>query len=511
MNSAATNNVDDQQRYEEVCSRTQETALLQSTAALLEWDQQTGLPPKADKYRCQQMTFLAGEIHRRQTDPKYGELLQTLEASQFVSDSESDEAAVVSHLKRDYDRNMRVPEDLVKELTQTTAEANRIWVRSRENNDYWLFAPSLKRIIELTRQKADAIGFEECRYDALLDEYEPGARASEVAQVLDGLRQELVPLIEQLIGSQWKPGDELLHREYPVDAQREFGREVSAAIGFDYSRGRLDETHHPFCTEIGPDDCRILTRYNPRFFSTGFFGTLHEAGHGMYEQGLRSEHYGLPTGKYCSLGIHESQSRLWENLVGRSEAFWSHFFPQAQRYFPEAIGGENRGLFFGAINKVEPSMIRVEADEATYNLHIIARFELERELIEGTLDVDSLPQAWNSKYESFLGITPKSYSEGVLQDVHWSAGLFGYFPTYSLGNLHASQLFAAANEQIGDLSEQFANGDFAPLKEWLGSNVHRHGQKFSSSQLVERITGKPLGHDALIADLQAKLLPVYGL
>ena len=504
-------NMDDQQRYDEVCARARETALLQSTAALLEWDQQTGLPPKADSYRCQQMTFFAGEIHRRQTDPSYGELLNALQDSPLVSQAESDEATVVTQLKRDYDRNVRVPEDLVKELTQATAESNRIWVNARKQDDYRLFAPSLKRIVELTRQKADAIGFEECRYDALLDEYEPGAKTSEVAQVLDGLRQELVPLIESLLGSEWKPSDELLSRDYPIEAQREFGREVSAAIGFDYSRGRLDETHHPFCTEIGPEDCRILTRYNQNFFSTGFFGTLHEAGHGMYEQGLRSEHYGLPTGKYCSLGIHESQSRLWENLVGRSEAFWSHFFPRAQQYFPEAIGSENLGLFFGAINKVEPSMIRVEADEATYNLHIIARFELERELIDGSLEVSDLPQAWNSKYESFLGINPKTYSEGVLQDVHWSAGLFGYFPTYTLGNLHASQLFAAANDQIGDLSEQFAKGDFVPLKDWLNTNVHQHGQKFSSSTLVERITGKPLGHDALIADLQAKLFPVYGL
>ena len=500
-----------QSQYEKLCSHVRETALLKSTSALLEWDQQTGLPSQADEYRCRQLTFLAGEVHRRNTDPVVGELLDQLTESDLAKDPDSDQSAVIRNLKRDYDRNVRVPADLVKELAQATSAGHNIWVTARKENDYSKFAPTLSRIIELSQLKADAIGFEECRYDALLDEYEPGAKTSEVAKVLGDLREELVPMIEKIKGSSTQPSNKLLHRNYPVEAQRAFAKEASAKIGFDYTRGRLDETHHPFCTEIGPDDCRILTRYDESFFSAGFFGTLHEAGHGMYEQGLRGDQYGLPTGSYCSLGIHESQSRLWENLVGRSKAFWKHFFPAAQKHFPQALGDQSVDDFFVSINTVQPSMIRVEADEATYNLHIIIRFELERDLIDGTLGVDDLPSAWDAKYESLLGIKPQSFSEGVLQDVHWSAGLFGYFPTYSLGNLYASQLFAAAQAEIGDLAEQFGSGEFDHLKRWLNVNVHQHGQKYSSPELGNRLTGRALSHDTLITDLQAKLFPVYGL
>lgn len=503
--------MDDQQRYSKLCSQARDTALLQSTAALLEWDQQTGLPSKADAYRAEQMAFLAGEIHRRQTSPEIGSLLESLCGSDFVADPECDESAVIRNLKRDYDRNVRLPNDLVKELTIATSTGHRVWVEARQNNDYALFAPKLKNIIDLSQQKADAIGFVDCRYDALLDEYEPGAKTAEVTSILDGLRKELVPLIETIIGSGKAPATELLHRNYPKEAQRAFARHASEAIGFEYDRGRLDETHHPFCTELGPDDCRILTRYDECFFNAGFFGTLHEAGHGMYEQGLRGDHYGLPSGKYCSLGIHESQSRLWENLVGRSKSFWEHFFPEAQRRFPAALENANPDQFFHAVNSVATSMIRVEADEATYNLHIIARFELERDLIDGALSVSDLPEAWNSKYESLLGICPQNFAEGVLQDVHWSAGLFGYFPTYSLGNLYASQLFAAAATDLPDLQSQFAQGEFAPLKSWLNDKVHVAGQKYPAAELVQRVTGQCLSHEALMNHLRSKLLPIYGL
>ncbi|QEG22834.1 carboxypeptidase M32 [Mariniblastus fucicola] len=503
--------MDDKTRYEELCTQVRETALLQSTAALLEWDQQTGLPAKADEYRCQQMTFLAGEIHRRNTDPKLGEALEQLSDSELVADPESDAATVVRNLKREFDRNVRVPADLVKELAKATSAGHNIWVKARKEDDFASFAPTLQNIIALSQQKADAIGFEDCRYDALLDEYEPGAKTAEVDQVLGGLRDALVPLIDQLKGSETQPSGKMLHRSYPINAQKEFAREASEKIGFDYSRGRLDETHHPFCTEIGPHDCRILTRYDESFFSAGFFGTLHEAGHGMYEQGLRSDQHGLPTGRYCSLGIHESQSRLWENLVGRSYAFWKHFYPVAQQRFPQSLGDQSLDDFFAAINVVEPSLIRVEADEATYNLHIIIRFELERDLIDGTLAVDDLADAWNAKYESSLGIIPPSFADGVLQDVHWSAGLFGYFPTYSLGNLYASQFFAAAQAECGDLAKPFANGEFSELKKWLNERVHHHGQSYSSPELAKKVTGQALSHDALITDLRNKLLPVYGL
>ena len=314
--------------------------------------------------------------------------------------------------------------------------------------------------------------------------------------MLERLRVDLVPLVEAIKASSVKPPVDILHRSFPVADQEAFGRHASAQIGFDYQRGRLDVTHHPFCTEIGPEDCRITTRYDENFFSGSFFGTLHEAGHGIYEQGLASEYYGLPAGQYCSLGIHESQSRLWENLVGRSKSFWQHFYPDAQQRFA-SLADVSLDDFYAAINHVAPSLIRVEADEATYNLHIIIRFQLEQALIDGDLTVADLPEAWNVKYQDSLGIAPPTDADGVLQDVHWSAGLIGYFPTYSLGNLYASQFYDAAQTELGDLDAMFAAGDFGPLKAWLNENIHAPGQRWSSTQLGEKVTGEALSHDRL--------------
>jgi carboxypeptidase Taq len=303
----------------------------------------------------------------------------------------------------------------------------------------------------------------------------------------------------------------LLQRRFPVDVQEQFGREAAAAIGFDFARGRLDVTAHPFCTTLGPHDCRITTRYDEQFFNTAFFGILHEAGHGIYEQGLPAEHFGLPPGEAISLGIHESQSRLWENFVGRGRAFWNWFYPAAQRHFPAALGDVDCDDFYFAINDVRPSLIRVEADEATYNLHILVRFELEQALLQGDLPPSDLPDAWNEKYRKYLGIAPPDDRRGVLQDVHWSAGLLGYFPTYSLGNLYAAQFFAQAKIELGDLEGGLSRGDFRPLKHWLREKIHRHGQRWSAAELVQRVTGRPLSAKPLVEHLRAKMAPLYGL
>ena len=349
------------------------------------------------------------------------------------------------------------------------------------------------------------------RYDALLDEYEPGAKTSEVVAVLEALRNELVPFVEAIQNSPVQPDTSILKRAFPVEAQRKLAMEASSKIGFEYQRGRLDVTHHPFCTEMGPNDCRITTRYDERFFSSAFFGTLHEAGHGIYEQGLPEESYGLPPGKYCSLGIHESQSRLWENLVGRRRSFWEYFYPRAQELFRDALGDVSLDSFYQAINAVAPSLIRVEADEATYNLHIIIRFELEREVINDELDTDDLPDAWNEKYRSYLGISPSSDANGVLQDVHWSAGLVGYFPTYSLGNLFAAQFYSAANNDLGSLDAQFRSGEFYPLKQWLNEKIHQKGQCYSALELGKLVTGEPISQHRLMEHLRSKLAPIYEL
>jgi carboxypeptidase Taq len=317
--------------------------------------------------------------------------------------------------------------------------------------------------------------------------------------------------VAEIAASNRKPGVEILARRYPVDAQDEFSRAASASIGFDYGRGRLDVTVHPFCTGLGPNDCRLTTRYDERWFNSAFFSALHEGGHGIYDQGLRSQWYALPPGEAVSLGIHESQSRMWENLVGRSRPFWEHFFPQAKKLFPEALGDISLDAFYFAINDVRPSLVRVEADEATYNLHILIRFELEQALLADEIPIADVPAAWDDKVQEYLGIRPPSAADGVLQDVHWSAGMVGYFPTYTLGNLYACQFFAQAERDLGGLAESFARGEFAPLTQWLRDMIHRHGQCYSAAELVQKVTGKPLSPEPLMTHLRGKFAPLYGL
>jgi len=400
---------------------------------------------------------------------------------------------------------------LVKQLANACSVGQNVWLKARELNDFSSFSSTLKEIIDLKREEAQAIGGSENLYDALLDEYEPGASTEEIAKVLDKLKEQLVPLIAEIGEARASVDASVLRRNFPCDQQREFAVEATTAIGFDYQRGRLDVAAHPFCTEIGPDDCRLTTRFDESFFSPAFFGSLHEAGHGMYEQGLESKYYGTPPGTYCSLGIHESQSRLWENLVGRSPGFWKHFFPRAQHYFAEALGAVDEQSFYSAINEVTPSLIRVEADEATYDLHIIIRFELEQSLLDGSLSVDDLPQAWNDKYEQYLGMRPSTDAEGVLQDIHWSAGLIGYFPTYSLGNIYASQMFLAAREELGDLDLQFAQCQFEPLLNWMRTHIHHAGSRWRAHQLLQRVTSQPIDSRPLVSRLREKLTPIYQL
>jgi carboxypeptidase Taq len=497
--------------YEQLLQHFREVALLASVESLLGWDERTQLPSAANEYRAEQMTLLTGMIHARRTDPRVGQWLTELEASPLAADPASDTGATLRELRRQYDKRIRLPQALVEEMTRTSVRAQHAWVEARRKNDYASFRPWLEKTYVLKRQEADCLGHQGCRYDALLDVYEPGETTAGVTATLAGLRAELVPLVAQIAGSGRAPDRTILARRYPVDAQRAFSESVAARLGFSFNRGRLDVTAHPFCTATGPHDCRITTRYEPEFFPCAFFGTLHEAGHGMYDQGLPPDHFGLPLGEATSLGIHESQSRMWENLVGRSQAFWEHFYPQAQAAFPEALGRTPREAFYFAVNDVQPSLIRVEADEATYNLHILIRFELERALLDDNLAVADLPAAWNARYREYLGIEPPNDADGVLQDVHWSAGLVGYFPTYSLGNLYAAQLFEQAEQDVGPLDEQFRRGEFAPLLAWLRALIHGHGQRYSAAQLAQRITGRALSHEPLMRHLRRKLGPLYGI
>jgi carboxypeptidase Taq len=493
--------------YAELIRRVKDYNLLASCGALLGWDERTYMPHEGSAHRAEQMALVARLTHEMATAPRLGELLAEVEGRALDEDA----AANVREIRRSYDRAVKLPPDLVEELARTTTRAQQVWQEARSANDFATFRPWLERIMALKRREADALGYKESPYDALLDEYEPGATTAEITQVFAALRDDLVPLVQAILGSGRKAPHDILEREYPVEAQRAFGEAAAKAIGFDFRAGRLDVTTHPFCSGIGPGDCRITTRYNPRHFNESFFGVLHESGHGVYDQGLVPEQFGTPLGTFVSLGIHESQSRLWENQVGRGRPFWEHFFPKAKEAFPAALADVSLDRWLFAINDVRPSFIRVEADEATYNMHIILRFELEQALVSGDLKPADAPAAWNEKFKQFFDLTPPNDAQGCLQDIHWSMGGLGYFPTYTLGNLYAAQLMEAARRDLGDLDADFRKGEFGRLKGWLNEKVHRPGQRWRAGELCRRVTGRPLSHKPLIAYLRAKYAPLYGV
>jgi len=497
--------------YEKLQDYCRESALLESVTELLGWDEQTKMPARGAPLRADQSSLMAGLVHARQTDPRIGECLAELRDSPLADDPHSDEGATIRQLGREYEKNLRLPQELVEQLARMSVVGQQTWVEARRADDYGRFAPILEQIVALCREKADALGWEECRYDALLDEYEPEAKTSEVRQALEPLGDALVTLLEDVVGSGREPPASLLQREYPVTAQESLGLAAARLIGFDFGAGRLDVAAHPFCCGLGPGDCRITTRYDQSYWPTSFFGILHETGHGLYEQGLRQDQFGLPPGRFASLGIHESQSRLWENQVGRGRPFWQHFYPIAQQTFSAALGDVPFDDFYGAINRVRPSLIRVEADEVTYNLHILIRFELEQALINGELDVANLPEAWNQQYREKLGIGPTNDADGVLQDIHWSGGMIGYFSTYSLGNMYAAQIFDAIHSEIGDLDTQMGRGDFGELLRWLRAKVHAKGQCYNSQELVHEVTGRPATSEPLLNYLRGKIGPLYRL
>jgi len=502
MNRTATD------RYRGVMDRAAELADLESAASLLGWDQETKMPSKGVGGRSNVFATMAGVIHEKFTAPQLGEDLAAL-----VSDSDGlgeMEKAQVLELNRLYDRAARVPGDLVRKVAETQSKATAVWAEARSNNDFDSFAPLLEEMYNLKRQVADAIGYESDPYDALLEDYEPGARIEDVAATLNEIRDFLVPLVSAIKEAGPPPNTELTAGPFDEATQDKLGRELVLAMGFDMNAGRIDVSNHPFTSGIHDGDTRLTTRYKENL-TVGLFGTLHEAGHGLYEQNLTPGLRRTPLGPATSLGVHESQSRLWENLVGRGRSFWMHFFPRLQELFPQHVGSASLDDFYRAINTVRPSFIRIEADEVTYNLHIILRVELERELISGRLDVKDVPEAWNTKVQEYLGITPPSPDVGVLQDIHWAAGHIGYFATYSLGNLYASQFYEAAQRDIPDLETRIEQGDLLVLRDWLVENIHRWGRQYSAEELVKRATGEPLSAAAFKRYLSDKFGNLYGL
>ena len=530
--------MDAQDAYAELIRRSRELGVLASCSAVLSWDEQTYMPASGSDHRGEQMARLAGLHHQHATDPRIGDLLAKIEGSESVADAQSGPAANVREIRRAYRRRTRLPAELVEALARTTSLARHEWVGARRDSDFGRFLPWLEKIVRLKREEAEnlsdlidvtgkpkegvgqspsapGLAAESSLYDSLLDNYEPGARSSELAVLFLSLREQLVPLVQTIEGASARRADHkgaaILKRFYPVDRQKVFGEAVAAAVGFDFQRGRLDVTAHPFCTGIGPGDTRITTRYDDHQFGDAFFGILHEVGHGLYEQGLPAEHFGTPLGEAASLGVHESQSRLWENAVGRSRGFWTYWFPMAKRTFHQALHDVGFEQFLAAVNHVEPGPIRVQADEVTYNLHIIIRFELEQSLLSGDLAAADLPEAWNQKHRDLLGISPSSAAEGCLQDIHWSAGLFGYFPTYTLGNIYAAQIYDQARADLPELDAVLKRGEFSELLAWLRDKIHRHGQRFRPVELIERATGEKPVDRPLIAALQHKYHELYGI
>ena len=514
MNPTSTPELADIERgdFAAACGHARRAAVLASVEALLGWDEQTMMPRSAAAHRADQAAELAAVVHRLRTDPEQGRRLAELTAGPLASHGTPEQRATIRLLARDYDRQARLPPRLVEELARTAVEAQHAWVAARAASAWKTLEPWLERMFALKREQADCQRPDLDRYDALLDDYEPGGRWRDVAARFEPLREAIVALVRDCGRAVRRPDDRVLtDRPYPIEAQKRFVGEVASRIGFDFDRGRLDTTAHPFCSSLGPDDCRITTRWNDRSLPPALFGVLHEAGHGLYEQGLRREWYGLPPGEAASLGIHESQSRLWENLVGRSRGFWEWCLPLARAAFPAALADVDAAAVHEALMIVRPSFIRVEADEVTYNLHVMMRFDLERAVVLGDLAVADLPGAWNERFERDFGMRPPDDAHGVLQDIHWSAGLVGYFPTYTLGNIYAAQLMAAARRRFPGLDADFAVGRFEHLLAWLQSEVHAYGRMLESDPLVERATGMPVSADWLVESLRTRYGAAYGL
>ncbi|HEX2748274.1 MAG TPA: carboxypeptidase M32 [Verrucomicrobiales bacterium] len=489
--------------YQKLHRRFREVALVRSTGAILGWDQETYLPDKSGDWRADQLAWLAGQQHRLATAPEVAGWISECEASGFADGTV--EATNIRGWRRDYDLAAKLPPEFVEELSRTTAQATHVWAEARKRSDFAHYQPMLEKLVRLVQEKADRLGWEGCRYDALLDEFEPGARTAEIAGVFATLGPAQSALVGPATEVSARQPEDLLKGDYPIAAQQAFNKDVAEAFGFDFKAGRIDTTAHPFCTDLGPLDTRLTTRYDTSDFFSSFYGVLHEAGHGLYAQGLSKDEWGCPAGDACSLGIHESQSRLWENHIGGSEAFWEHWLPRACHHFPQ-LAKFTPAQVAAAARRVSPSFIRVEADEVTYDLHIILRFELERRIINGDLPVADIPAAWNAKFRELLGLEVPDDARGCLQDIHWSFGGFGYFATYTLGNLNASQLMRAARRAHPSLDAELAKGEYATLLAWLRQNVHAPGRRYSAPDLMLHATGETTQAEYHLAYLRAKFL-----
>jgi carboxypeptidase Taq len=497
--------------YKWLLNDSKTTAFYESMKALLHWDQRTCLPKGGHSHRTQQFAAITALIHKHRTDPRFGEMLAEVEASEIPGAPLSDEAVNVREWRRYYERATKMPETLAIELARAASETELAWQSMRRENDWKAFLPYLARIIKLKRQEAAALSKDgQELYDALIENFELDENAKHIESLFDRLATATLELMAKIEASPRKPDPAVLEGDSPESVQETFIRKIIARLGYDLDAGRIDRSAHPFTSKIGPGDVRITTRLDPNSFVMALFSSIHEAGHALYEQGLPVEHWGAPLGRSVSMAIHESQSRMWENFVGMSTGFWKHFYPEAKRCFPW-LKMIDIDTFLFALNEVCPSLIRTEADEVTYNLHIIMRFKLERLLIGGCLEPEDLPEAWNAHMKEYFNLRPPDYSDGVMQDVHWSSGAIGYFPSYALGNMYAAQFYMKAEKDLGNLEEMFEAGEFAPFLEWFLKNIHSQGSRHLPRDLVKTITGQELNADYLMGYLTRKYENLYGV
>jgi len=487
-----------------------EVRSLGHVAAILSWDQQTNMPPGGAEDRGDQIATVSNIAHLKLTSDEIGTLLEDLKPYAVSLDPDSNDARLIKVASRAFNKEVKVSDKYVAEFAQATTLGQQAWIEARSQNDFSRFEPYLKKIVELRREYASFFAPYDHIYDPLLDDFEPGMKTADVKTIFTALRPQQVALI-QAIGSRPEIDDSFLCLPYDEQKQWDFGVEVVTKFGYDWKRGRQDKAPHPFTTSFGVGDVRITTRFDPERAASALFSTMHEGGHALYEQGFDPSLRRSPLADSASLAVHESQSRMWENLVGRSLPFWKHFYPRLSELFPEILGNVSLEAFYKGINKVERSLIRVEADEATYNLHVMLRLELEIALMEGSLEVHDLPDAWNTRMQEYLGLTPPNDALGVLQDIHWSGGMIGYFPTYALGNLISVQLWEKINADIPDLTNQIERGEFAELLGWLREKIHVHGAKFEPQELVQRVTGTKITPEPYIRYLTAKYGEIYGL
>lgn len=494
--------------YQAVLPKIRELSLLNSGLALLSWDQEVMMPKGNHDYRGEQMASLASVVHHKLMDPVLGQMLKD---AQTETDLNPYEATNIRETLRAHDKAVRVPATLIEALTRATSQATPIWAEARKKSDFAAFVPALTQIIDLSLQIARCIGYAKVPYDAMLDDYDPGSTVENTAAILGPAREQIVPIVQAIAHASQKPDISILKRHYPIATQEKVCREITQKMGFDMNCGRIDVSTHPFCSGTSPSDVRLTTRFDKHQFSSAFFGVIHEAGHGIYEQGLNRDYVFTPAGDGAWLSIHESQSRLWENMVGRSHAFWSYYYPTLRAHFPEALKDVSEEAFYGAINFVAPSFIRVEADEVTYGLHVCLRFELEQALFDGSLKVNDLPAVWDQKMKDYFGLTPPNNALGVLQDIHWSHGSFGYFPTYLKGTLYSAQWWHTLKKDLPDRDARVAKGEWAPIKQWLNQKIHREGRRFWAQDLVKHVTGEELNPQYFIRYLQEKFGPIYGV